>query len=85
MGHDGFWSRGWSFVATGVSSVVAEIFSGWRRGSRGFGKGFSDKAQRRCPAGRRTGSGQPPAQHKSIAGGCLLPAPATIAPGPEPE
>ena len=33
--------------------MVAEIFSGWRRGSRGFGKGFSDKAQRRCPAGRR--------------------------------
>ena len=36
-------------------------------------EGFSDKAQRGCPAGRRTGSGQPPAQHKSIAGGCLFP------------
>ena len=34
----------------GFSSVVAEIFSGWRRGSRGFREGFSDKAQRGCPA-----------------------------------
>ena len=44
----------------------AEGFSGLRRG-------FSDEAGRGCPAGRRIGSGQPPAQHKSIAGGCLLP------------
>ena len=36
-------------------------------------EGFSDKAQRGCPAGRRIGSRQPPAQHKSIAGGCLFP------------
>ena len=40
---------------------------------RGFGEGFSDKAQRGCPAGRRLGSELPPAQHKSIAGGGLLP------------
>ncbi len=68
-----------------VSSVVAEIFSGWRRGSRGFGEGFSDKAQRRCPAGRRIGSGQPPAQHKSIAGGCLFPGARYHSAGQEPE
>ena len=73
------------FGVTEFFSVVAEIFSGWRRGSRGFGEGFSDKAQRRCPAGRRLGSGQPPAQHKSIAGGRLSRAPAAIVSGQEPE
>ena len=52
---------------------------------RGFGEGFSDKAQRRCPAGRRIGSGRPPAQHKSISGGSLFPAPAAIVPDQEPE
>ena len=52
---------------------------------RWFGEGFSDKAQRGCPDGRRLGSGLPPAQHKSIAGGSLFPAPAAIVPGPEPE
>ena len=55
------------------------------RGSVRVGGGFSDMAQRRCPAGRRIGSGQPPAQHKSIAGGCLFPAPAAIVLGQEPE
>ena len=52
---------------------------------RWFGEGFSDKAQRGCPAGRRIGNGLPPAQHKSIAGGSLLPAPAAIAPSQEAE
>ena len=46
---------------------------------------FSDETGRGCPTGRRIGSGQPPAQHKSIAGGSLFPAPAAIVPGPEPE
>ena len=55
------------------------------RGSARVGGGVSDKAGRRCPDGRRVGSGQPPAQHKSIAGGCLFPAPAAIVPGQEPE
>ncbi len=49
------------------------------------GEGFSDKAQRGCPAGRRIGSGQPPAQHKSIAGGCLFPCARRHSAGPEPE
>ena len=47
-------------------------------------RGFSDEAGRGCPAGRRLGSGQPPAQHKSIAGGCLFPG-AAIVPGQKPE
>ena len=62
------------FGVTEVFSVVAEVFSGWRRGSfSGWRRGFSDEAGRKCSAGRRIGSGLPPAQHKSIAGGCLLP------------
>ena len=52
---------------------------------RGFGEGFSDKAQRRCPAGRRIGSELPPAQHKSIAGGCLFPGARCHSAGPAPE
>ena len=47
-------------------------------------RGFSDEAGRRCSVGRRTGSGWPPAQHKSIAGGCLFPGTA-IVPGQKPE
>ena len=43
------------------------------RGSERVGEGFSDQAHLRCSGGRRIGSGQPPAQHKSIAGGCLFP------------
>ena len=52
---------------------------------RGFGEGFSDEAGRGCPAGRRIGSGQPPAQHKSIAGGCLFPGARGHSAGQEPE
>ena len=48
-------------------------------------RGFSDEAGRKCSAGRRTGNGQPPAQHKSIAGGRLSRAPAAIVSGQEPE
>ena len=51
----------------------------------GSAEGFSDKAGRRCSAGRRLGSGRPPTQHKSIAGGSLFPAPAAIVPDQEPE
>ena len=46
---------------------------------------FSDEAGRKCSAGRRIGSGQPPAQHKSIAGGCLLPGARCHSAGQEPE
>ena len=53
-------------------------FSGWRRG-------FSDEAGRKCSAGRRIGSGQPPAQHKSIAGGCLFPCSCCHSVSQEPE
>ena len=56
-----------------------------RCGSARVGEGFSDEAGRRYSDGRRTGSGRPPAQHKSIAGGGLSPALATIVPSPEPE
>ena len=51
---------------------------------RGFGEGFSDEVGRRFSDGRRIGSGQPPAQHKSIAGGSLFPG-AAIVPGQKPE
>ena len=55
------------------------------RSAARVGGGFSDKAGRRCPDGRRTGSRQPLAQHKSIAGGCRSRAPAAIVPDQEPE
>ena len=48
-------------------------------------RGFSDEAGRRCSVGRRTGSGRPPAQHKSIAGGCLFPGARCHSAGQEPE
>ena len=54
-------------------------------GAARVGEGLSDKAGRRCSAGRRIGSGQPPAQHKSIAGGCLLPGARCHSAGQEPE
>ena len=52
---------------------------------RGFGEGFSDEVGRRFSDGRRIGSGQPPAQHKSIAGGCLFPGARGHSAGQEPE
>ena len=55
------------------------------RGSERVGEGFSDQAHLRCSGGRRTGSGRPPAQHKSIAGGCLFPGARVIESGQEPE
>ena len=54
-------------------------------GAARVGEGLSDKAHRRCSAGRRIGGGQLPAQHKSIAVGCLLPGVRAIALGQEPE
>ena len=66
-----FWSCGWSFGARGNCSELR--------------RGFSNEAGRKCSAGRRIGSGRPPAQHKSIAGGSPFPAPAAIVPSQEPE
>ena len=50
-----------------------------------FRRGFSDEVGRRFSDGRRIGSGQPPAQHKSIAGGCLFPGARGHSAGQEPE
>ena len=74
VGYDGFLELRRVSGRRGFSSVVAEDFLRGDGGGRaGSEEGFSDKAGRRCPDGRRIGSGRPPAQHKSIAGGCLFP------------
>ena len=65
--------------------MVAEIFSGWRRGSRGFGEGFSDEAGRKCSAGRRIGSGRLLLNTKASQEAACSRAPDATVPDQEPE
>ena len=86
MGYDGFWSRGWSFGATGELFGVAEDFfrndNGGRAGSE---KGLAIRHSGDVLLGGASGASRLLLNTKASQEAACSRAPATIVPGPAPE